>query len=257
MVNLAGGIRGLGVALSTIGTQGIAEQQRVAADQRLLDRETAFARIQQTIRNEDLDTNVGRDVEEIKAQTPHLVAKEEALLDAREPYAEAAEGRAANRDEARDARTEARQDRARQRDVVHRYVNAEGHPVLVYGDGTERTLSGTERAPASDDPNAIVDRYTNDDGYRVLVTRGGQEIVGNERVRQTGNQDDDDAPASIADAVSRGVSEGQRRARRSRQGGTLTPRTGAPIRVTTAAEAAALPSGARFQTPDGRIGTRR
>lgn len=245
MVNLSGLGRGLGASLTYLGQQGIEEQQRVAADQRLLDREQAFAQFTQGIRNEDLNTAVDRSITEYKAQTPHVLARKEDELGVEEPYRVSAEERAAGRDEARDARTEARQERTRQRDVVHRYVNADGHPVLVYGDGTERVLSGTERAPASDDPNAVVDRYTNDEGYRVLVTRGGQEIVGTERVRPTRDEGDDPGGDDGGTGVGGLVREVARTVRpRGRQPGTLSPRG-----VSTRADQPPVP-GAR-QAGDG------
>lgn len=105
MVNFTGGLRGLGVALTTLGTQGMAAQQRAVDDQRLLDREKAFATFQQGIRNQDADTAVDRGVDEIKFQTPHRAAAREAELAAAEPFAVASE-----------QRTEARQARNREAD---------------------------------------------------------------------------------------------------------------------------------------------
>lgn len=104
MVNLRGGLRGLGVGLTALGAQGVEEQQRQAADRRLLDRETAFARIQQGIRREDQDEDVKRDLGRAVAETPVLVEREAATLKVREPYrqrerADAAAAQTSNRED--------------------------------------------------------------------------------------------------------------------------------------------------------------
>lgn len=68
MVNLSGALRGLGVGLSTLGQQAM-------EDQRLTARQEALARLNQTIRNEDADTDARRDETSYARQTPLVVAR--------------------------------------------------------------------------------------------------------------------------------------------------------------------------------------
>ena len=97
MVNLRGAFRGLGEALTTIGTQGIAEQQRQASDARLMAREQALASLNQTIRNQDADTAVKRGLAEYDAQTPLVAGRQQKTLAVQEPVQIAAETRAHDR----------------------------------------------------------------------------------------------------------------------------------------------------------------
>lgn len=174
MVNLSGALAGLGRGLTTLGQQGIEEQQRVAADQRLRDREAALARLNQTITNENQDTDVKRDITRAEAETPVLVDREARTLKVREPYRVAEETRTATRQEAHDTRADARAERAADRADSRAAAREEA----------------TERRAAAQRGDEIVDRFTNDQGHRVLVTRTGQEITLTSRVRPTSNADD-------------------------------------------------------------------
>lgn len=245
-LNFGGLARGLGASLAYIGQQGIAEQQRVAADQRLLDREQAFARTQQTIRNEDLNTAVGRSVDEMKAQAPHIVALEEDKLNVREPF----------------------QERQHQRETTARTEQQEREQSFrLQLEGLQHQYRLSENQVSQ----ALADSLADENISHWAVTRDGQ-LVGYDRNGQVRGRTDagvyepsggpEDSEGNNPNLPS--PSEVSRRQRNrqpapaapSRPTGTLSPRGSAPVRVTTAAEAARLPRGTRFITPDGRTGTR-
>lgn len=202
MVNLRGGLRGLGAALTTIGTQGIEEQQRVAADRRLLDREAAFARIQQGIRRQDQDEDVKRDLGRAEAETPVLIEREARTLKVREPYRAAEDERTAARAETAADRADARQE-ARDSRADARAADRE---------------EAAERRAAAQRGDEVVDRFTNEQGHRVLVLRSGEERTLTSRVRPTRSDDEfDDEPGGDGVPVER-VRAATERIRRATEG---------------------------------------
>ena len=177
MVNLRGALRGLGEGLTMIGQQGIAEQNRVAADARLMERERAMASINQTIRNQDADTAVKRGLAEYDAQTPLVAGRQQKTLAVQEPFQEAASNRQATREEARDARVAARQEAA----DIRRDAAADA-----------RALAADERRIAAEDRRAgrqPVDTFTGEDGFRHYRYADGTETVGTVRVRDNSSDD--------------------------------------------------------------------
>lgn len=169
MVNLRGGLAGLGRGLTYLGQQGMEEQQRVAADQRLQAREAALAAINAQNHEAAAVADADRDIANYKRQSPLVAAREAATLREREPYA-------VRDDERTAARAETAADRADTRQARHEAA-AEGRAVA--------REEATERRQAAARNDEVVDRFTNDQGFRVLVTRSGQEITLTSRVRET------------------------------------------------------------------------
>lgn len=190
-LNFSGAIAGLGHGLSTLGQQWIEEQQRVAADARLQARERAMAGINHDYRTLEANDQSKREINQYEASTPSVVARESAVAPIRtqERLAEVDAQTAAgdHREAVQHGYRMIEQNAGEARHVVHNYTNDQGHPVIVYGDGRERVLFGTVRAPEGEDPGAVVHRYVNSDNHPVLVLRDGTEHPGT--VRQSNNGD--------------------------------------------------------------------
>lgn len=193
-LNFNGALAGLGHGLATLGQQGMEEQQRVAADARLSAREMALANLHHQW-EEEATANAPKDA---ALMTPVLAARAGAVANAEAPARIAmrtAEISASGAQQDHHAAVEhgyhmIEQGAAESRRVVHNYTNDQGHPVIVYGDGHERVLSGTARAPEGADPAAVVHRYVNSDNHPVLVLRDGTEQVLSGTVRQNRAADD-------------------------------------------------------------------
>lgn len=221
MVNVAGGLRGLGASLAYLGQQGIAEQQRVDADQRLLDREEAFASFNQKIRNQDLDTDVDRDITKIKLETPHRVAARVAELTATEPFAERSEGRLQDRTERNRAADNSEWTRRNQiqfnnqiREIGVRADTETAHRLQEYQLG----IGGGAQ------PRYLENGETNT--YTAVYPDGRQEDTGVEYRRRSSDVDDDDGGGGSGDitGVASTVREVARAARGGRTPGRLSPR---------------------------------
>lgn len=193
-LNFTGAIAGLGHGLATLGQEGIAEQQRVAADQRLTDREQALASLNHGYRESEADDTSKREINQYDASTPAVITR--ATMEARDVTIPVQRARMQAESAVQDHHAAVEHgyrlsegDAAEARRVVHNYVGEDGHPVIVYGDGHERRLAGTTRPTEAEDPNAVVHRYVNTDNHPVLVLRNGTEQVLPGTVRQTTRPD--------------------------------------------------------------------
>jgi hypothetical protein len=203
-VNLAGGLAGLGTAMTYIGQQGLKDQQDAAHDQALLDREEALKRLEIDAKREDRH-NALADAKELSTYTTNekvrgATAEARALQPIKQGEQDHASAlRLKEADVAFDrdmkklektqgfqlslAQYQAGQEAYRQaaadgRKIVATGVNADGDVTYALGDGgvrIERGMKPTPRGSSASDP--IADAINGTDGAPAATGRGGRPVL--------------------------------------------------------------------------------
>lgn len=246
-LNFGGALAGLGHGLATLGQQGVEEQQRVRADQRLSDRETALA----TLHHKWEEQATADAPADALALNPALIARAAGIANAEAPARIAVE---TARGTASAAAQEAHDNRE--------------HSFAVAMAALQHTYHMTEEAARL----ALENSYGDQNVAHVEISRDGQLVQYDRRGRQVAHsQPGTFEPPQPTHGVGGGTDYGgdsttpnpNLRAPRMIPRDTaasapvprsrLTAPTGAAVRVSTPEEAQALPSGSRFITPDGQV----
>lgn len=255
-LNFNGAIAGLGRGLATLGTQGIEEEQRVAADQRLTNREQAMARLNQTLRTENDTLDRTRDIRsnEIRDKQQFLAHRAQ-ITEVDQPAHIAQEERTEGYQQRRDDRTYQRH----RQDVTEvpidtflREVNGELHMIHVYRGGREvdmglvadtATRSGRETPPQRRE-NGTTGNY--DEYIDGVWVDSGVAFPSARRRRGTSSGNSSGGGGAVAEAIGQ-VQDVAINSGRGRQ--TLTAREGGGQARTTARVGQIVrdPNGRRFR----------